>query len=60
MTDERERDTHQKQLAAMAADDLGDLGGGRVLRESVVAEHALVEIAEQSDGKHRPQQRNKP
>src|SRR5882672_4795934 len=60
MTDERERNAQQKQPAAMAADDLGDLGGGRVLRESVVAEHALVEIAEQSDGKHRPQQRNQP
>src|SRR6266487_378085 len=47
MPDERERDAQQKQLAPMAADDLGDLGGGRVLRESVVAEHSLVEIAEQ-------------
>src|SRR5882672_6003341 len=45
MTDERERDAQQKQLAPMAADDLGDLGGGRVLGEGVVAEHALVEIA---------------
>src|SRR5260370_26320511 len=60
MTDERERDAQQKQLAPMAADDLGDLGGGRLLRKSVVAEHALVEIAAQSDGKHRPQQRNQP
>src|SRR6266852_7748566 len=60
MTDERERDAQQKQLAAMAADDLGDLGGGRVLRESVVTEHSLVEIAEQSDGQDRPQQRNQP
>src|SRR5713101_5487067 len=60
MTDERERDAQQKQLAPMAADDLGDLGGGRVLRESVVAECALVEKAEQSDGQHRPQQRNQP
>src|SRR5712671_538606 len=47
MTDERERDAEQEQLAPMAADDLGDLGAGRVLRESVVAEHPLVEIAEQ-------------
>src|SRR5712691_2489016 len=58
MTDERERDTQQKQPAPMAADDLGDLGGGAVLGEGVVAEHALVEIAEQNDGQHRPQQRN--
>src|SRR6266849_8151719 len=60
MTDERERDAQQTQFAPMAADDLGDLGGGRVLRESVVAECALVEKAEQSDGQHRPQQRNQP
>src|SRR5213592_3053532 len=60
MADERERDAQQKQLAPMAADDLGDLGGGAVLGEGVVAEHALVEIAEQNDGQHRPQQRNQP
>src|SRR5882762_2415665 len=54
MTDERERDAQQKQLATVTADDLRDLGSGRVLRESVVAEHALVEVAEQSDGQHRP------
>src|SRR6266853_2046596 len=58
MTDEGERDAQEKQPAPMAADDLGDLGGGRVLSQSVVAEHSLVEIAEQSDGQHRPQQRN--
>src|SRR5882672_1930330 len=55
MTDERERGAQQKKLAPMTADDLGDLAGGRVLREGVVAEHPLVEIAEQSDGQHRPQ-----
>src|SRR5882672_12593529 len=60
MTDERERDAQKKQPAPMTADDLGDFGGGRVLREGVVAEHSLVEIAEQGDGQHRPQQRNQP
>src|SRR5712691_598844 len=60
MADERERDAQQKQLAPMAADDLGDLGGGAVLGEGIVAKHALVEIAEQNDGQHRPQQRDQP
>src|SRR6266705_3932385 len=60
MTDERERDAQQKQPAPIAAGDLGDLGGGAVLGEGVVAEHALVEVAEQNDGQHRPQQRNQP
>src|SRR5260221_2288472 len=60
MTDQRERDTQKKQPAPMAADDLRDLGGGGVLREHVVAEHSLDEIAEPSHGQHRPQQRNQP
>src|SRR5437762_3983603 len=60
MTDEGERDAHEKQPAPMAADDLGDLGGGRVVSHSVVAEHSLVEIAEQSDRQHRPHRRNQP
>src|SRR5712691_4628608 len=60
MADEREHNAQQKQRAPMAADDLCDLGGGAVLREGVVAEHALVEIAEQNDGQQRPQQRDQP
>src|SRR6266581_6684745 len=60
VADERERSAQQKQLAPMAAYDLGDLGGGGVLREGIVAEHALVEIAEQNHRQHWPQQRNQP
>src|SRR5581483_809133 len=55
-----EHDPEQEQVAAPAAHDLRDLGRARVLRESVVAEHALVEVAEEQQLQERPKRRREP
>src|SRR5262245_19953624 len=58
--DQRQDDSQQVQLLAVAPEELADLFPARVLRHRVVPEDALVEIRKQEYREDRPEQRDEP